>query len=174
MLGTIGYSYGFNRVLNEYGNEPRQYGPHALLTTCPARSVFPRGFLWDEGFHHLLFRRFDPELSLKVNSVSSIKEVFFVVHNCLLAHICLFYDYRPLFFHSPIFSSDFWETCMLFKKSTTMFIRFYLASSLVIDVTHFLVRFHWKLSRFTFVSDTSFLVEYDEHWWLDSSRNDFG
>nr|CDQ00641.1 Bm3361, isoform b [Brugia malayi] len=66
MLGTIGYAHGSNRVQSSYSSKHSLYGPHSLLFTCPSRSVFPRGFLWDEGFHQLLLMKFDPDLSLEI------------------------------------------------------------------------------------------------------------
>jgi mannosyl-oligosaccharide glucosidase len=46
--------------------QPVEYGPHALFSTVPSRPFFPRGFLWDDGFHQLLVRRFDTPLTLEV------------------------------------------------------------------------------------------------------------
>uniref|UniRef100_A0A0N5ASX6 mannosyl-oligosaccharide glucosidase n=1 Tax=Syphacia muris TaxID=451379 RepID=A0A0N5ASX6_9BILA len=66
MLGTIGYNFGHNRVRGEPGSYETLYGPNQLLSACPCRSTFPRGFLWDEGFHSLLIRKFDAELALKI------------------------------------------------------------------------------------------------------------
>ncbi|KIH63605.1 mannosyl oligosaccharide glucosidase [Ancylostoma duodenale] len=66
MLGGIGYWHGFNQVQMPGAPMTVPYGPHELLSAVPSRSFFPRGFLWDEGFHNILIRKFDPELSLEI------------------------------------------------------------------------------------------------------------
>lgn len=66
LLGGMGYFYGHSLVQEPGGGPPQLYPEGPLFTAVPSRSFFPRGFLWDEGFHQLLLGRWDPALSQEV------------------------------------------------------------------------------------------------------------
>ncbi|KAK3166350.1 hypothetical protein QOZ80_1AG0044680 [Eleusine coracana subsp. coracana] len=72
LLGGIGYFYGQSKIAlpkgftQKNGDKYIPYWPAALYTAVPSRSFFPRGFLWDEGFHQLLIGRWDVHISMDI------------------------------------------------------------------------------------------------------------
>lgn len=65
LIGGIGYFYGSSLVQHdpEKPSEVAESPVKPLFTAVPSRSFFPRGFLWDEGFHQFGIAPFDYRLS---------------------------------------------------------------------------------------------------------------
>ncbi|KAI5679356.1 hypothetical protein M9H77_10306 [Catharanthus roseus] len=72
LLGGIGYFFGQSRISFpnpfkiKHKSDFVSYWPAELYTAVPSRPFFPRGFLWDEGFHQLLIWRWDLRISLDI------------------------------------------------------------------------------------------------------------
>ncbi|KAJ0400701.1 hypothetical protein P43SY_000606 [Pythium insidiosum] len=68
LIGGLGYFYGSSLVQHDPENKASitQTARAPLFTGVPSRSFFPRGFLWDEGFHQLGIGAFDAELTKDV------------------------------------------------------------------------------------------------------------
>ncbi|KAI1375238.1 glycoside hydrolase family 63 protein [Hypoxylon crocopeplum] len=86
LAGGIGYFYGQHVVDRSYAPEydeenegfweetaeararkqEQLEGPYELFSSIPSRPFFPRGFLWDEGFHLLPVADWDMDLTLEI------------------------------------------------------------------------------------------------------------
>lgn len=88
LIGGIGYFHGDQMIDRSYApeyeedsegfwqeaeeargrNQQKLEGPYELFTSIPSRPFFPRGFLWDEGFHLLPILDWDTDVAMQIIS----------------------------------------------------------------------------------------------------------
>ena len=76
LMGGIGYFYGTSKIDSSAAPERSRQTtpdsrvsfsePYQLLSAVPSRPFFPRGFLWDEGFHLQLILDWDLDLAVEM------------------------------------------------------------------------------------------------------------
>lgn len=62
IIGGITHYFGYIHEVNNIFNHPFQ----EVFSCTPSRGKFPRGFLWDEGFHLLIVCRYSLDLCMKI------------------------------------------------------------------------------------------------------------
>ena len=66
MIGSLGYFSGKIPIKSDIPSELFESFHTSLFTAVPSRSFFPRGFLWDEGFHQMLIMNWDERITYDV------------------------------------------------------------------------------------------------------------
>lgn len=66
MIGGLCYTYGHILTKVDIGLETPTQPKLELFSSTPSRVTFPRGFLWDEGFHQLILCRWDKILCMEI------------------------------------------------------------------------------------------------------------
>jgi len=66
LIGGIGYWHGEYILKKKQSSDEQWAGPSSLFSGNPCRPFFPRGFLWDEGFHQLLISQWNPFITFDV------------------------------------------------------------------------------------------------------------
>lgn len=66
LLGGIGYYYGPILIKSKNKDGASYDEPAPLFTGSPSRNRFPRGFLWDEGFHLILICQWSKPICMDI------------------------------------------------------------------------------------------------------------
>ena len=65
MIGSISFFIG-DTIQKKQDNSLIHTPKGTLYTAIPGRSFFPRGFIWDEGFHQLVISEWNQSLSMEI------------------------------------------------------------------------------------------------------------
>ena len=65
MIGSISFFIG-DTIQKTQDNSLIHIPKGTLYTAIPGRSFFPRGFIWDEGFHQLVISEWNQSLSMEI------------------------------------------------------------------------------------------------------------